>query len=593
MAQPLQDRAPPFCLCLFGTTNRFKATDVQARIDFIKKVLNEHNIQAIGLSSDGDARLLKCMRSGIELGNKLDYDPQLPAGFNRFYFSKLNNDLCPTQDTLHILIKLRKPLIKVDSDLVLGHHAINVAFIINLIKSRPRGEHQLVLGDVYVQDKMNVGSVLKLIAPEVSELLKKWYGEETRALVLFLKSMRYLYEAFENKTESVRERFRKMTYTTMFMRIWKNKERSANFVTLNAYTCIEINFHMLINVYRKLRDWNMLKHFLPHKFSSQTCEEFFRTARSFTTTESTVINFTPLQFMHKVKRIQTLTDLNNYFQSQSHEVQDSCNIEVISDTDLLKIIEDGITEAVNDITQLGVQLDVEKCLKIGIKSTKINIKVEEEENSDDEQIIFDDRPNPITIEISSEEEDVEDEREDDDIIDECSGLLEPATNIVPPRGHYALKTSRGQDFYIKKGSFCYAYQKRDSVSTDRLYRFIPRHLGTYEQHTSDSDEDIHTNDWAIFKNFNCICHILKIRTGKKILNFINRHQMPPVSIYCTFFNVQRTAGHMIVKMAAVTPQYLPSSDFIGHIPTPNRSENGFIYFEPEHIRQVETLLQDT
>lgn len=71
---------------------------------------------------------------------------------------------------------------------------------------------------------------------------------------------------------------------------------------------------MMIDAYRKIRDQDLLHNFLLWKFSSQTCEEFFRTARSFTSTESTIINFTVNQFIHRVKRIQTVTDIKHDYQ---------------------------------------------------------------------------------------------------------------------------------------------------------------------------------------------------------------------------------------------------------------------------------------
>lgn len=86
MAQPLQNGAPPFCVCLFGTTNRFKATDVKARVSFIQQTLNQNGIKAVGISSDGDARLLKYMRSSIELGKTIDLE--LPQGFENFFLRK-------------------------------------------------------------------------------------------------------------------------------------------------------------------------------------------------------------------------------------------------------------------------------------------------------------------------------------------------------------------------------------------------------------------------------------------------------------------------------------------------------------------------
>lgn len=74
------------------------------------------------------------MKTEISLGT-ID-NPELPAEFHRFYFAEINTDVC-MQDTLHILTKLRKSLININSDLVIGNHAISVAFLINLVNNRP------------------------------------------------------------------------------------------------------------------------------------------------------------------------------------------------------------------------------------------------------------------------------------------------------------------------------------------------------------------------------------------------------------------------------------------------------------------------
>lgn len=73
---------------------------------------------------------------------------------------------------------------------------------------------------------MNVSSVLKLITPNVSELLVKDYNDETKALVMFLKMLRFIHihESFENKHENIRDRLKKLSYATIFSRILNNLE---------------------------------------------------------------------------------------------------------------------------------------------------------------------------------------------------------------------------------------------------------------------------------------------------------------------------------------------------------------------------------
>jgi len=97
---------------------------------------------------------------------------------------------------------------------------------------------------------------------------------------------------------------------TFFLRLWRKWIQSDgdyslnhNFINLNAYTCVEINAHALINILRKLRDSEEPELFLIWLFNSQPCEKFFRTARSLSGVKSTVTNFSIFEFICKILRI--------------------------------------------------------------------------------------------------------------------------------------------------------------------------------------------------------------------------------------------------------------------------------------------------
>lgn len=62
MAKPLENAAPPFCLSVFGTDNRFNFSDVIDRWDIMNKLAEDSGIKILGYSSDGDTRLLKAMQ---------------------------------------------------------------------------------------------------------------------------------------------------------------------------------------------------------------------------------------------------------------------------------------------------------------------------------------------------------------------------------------------------------------------------------------------------------------------------------------------------------------------------------------------------
>lgn len=91
---------------------------------------------------------------------------------------------------------------------------------------------------------------------------------------------------------------KKIWTATFFLRGWVNWTLdSKNFVTQNAFECVEINAHKLLG-----QKWVI--YFLPLLCNSQACESFFRHKRATTSTQLAIINFSMYDFIHKVKRIQ-------------------------------------------------------------------------------------------------------------------------------------------------------------------------------------------------------------------------------------------------------------------------------------------------
>lgn len=92
-----------------------------------------------------------------------------------------------------------------------------------------------------------------------------------------------------------------------FFRAWRNssitkRKTVENCITTNCYWGIEINAHALINFTVLCREKNY--EFDITLLQSQTCESFFRAARSFTSTESTVVNFNMQTFESRLNRIE-------------------------------------------------------------------------------------------------------------------------------------------------------------------------------------------------------------------------------------------------------------------------------------------------
>lgn len=101
-------------------------------------------------------------------------------------------------------------------------------------------------------------------------------------------------------------------------RTWVKKSKQYiikdNFLTTNCYLCIELNAHNLIKLITLFKDNSetlMPEMFCPTIFSSQMCEKLFRTARSMTSTYSTVINFSIKDLINRIDRIRQINSITN------------------------------------------------------------------------------------------------------------------------------------------------------------------------------------------------------------------------------------------------------------------------------------------
>lgn len=237
----------------------------------------------------------------------------LPAGWHWFNAEYLS-PYCCIQDTIHIGGKLRNRLLN-SSLLSMGHYIASRNHLQILIDTVPKDQHKLTSSDIDGHDRMNFKAVDKIINDNVSALLKKniVVSDATQSYLTF---MRRSISAFTLPSMSPTQRINDIWYAIFFCRIWRHWLKSTNFktenfISINSYECIEINGHSLINIIMKLNMHNNSKFFLPLMFNSQTCESFFRRARSLTTTNSTVINFSLLEIFHRTKRINMQADIIN------------------------------------------------------------------------------------------------------------------------------------------------------------------------------------------------------------------------------------------------------------------------------------------
>jgi hypothetical protein len=119
MAKPIAPKSKSFCLCYYGTSNKFKTDDVLNRWMFIEKELAKIGVEVVGYSADGDSRLLRSMR--ILSGLPSIIDSKMPSAWRSWFCSSFKPDRpVGIQDTVHIGAKFRTRLLKKDKPIKIG-----------------------------------------------------------------------------------------------------------------------------------------------------------------------------------------------------------------------------------------------------------------------------------------------------------------------------------------------------------------------------------------------------------------------------------------------------------------------------------------
>lgn len=94
-----------------------------------------------------------------------------------------------------------------------------------------------------------------------------------------------------------------------FIRAWRwqclNSDKSIQrCITSNAYWCLELNAHSLVQFLVNCRQNQGNEQFLVQNISSQPCETAFRELRSMTTMNHTAVNFTMKDVEQRIQKMQ-------------------------------------------------------------------------------------------------------------------------------------------------------------------------------------------------------------------------------------------------------------------------------------------------
>lgn len=328
----------------------------------------------VGISSDGDSRLLKSMRYNSKLDSVIS---------NNQWFNDNDGNICFLQDIVHIGTKLRNRLLKPSILLRIGSKIASVSHLKILLNLVSKDVHGLVYSDICPDDRQNYDSLKKIMQSNVREALHE-HIFDSEATVEYIRICSEITSSLYEGDLSPIERIIRIWRATFFLRVWrmsvmhgeessKGLKISENFITQNAYACIELNARNLVILIKRFRNQNLGNFFIPTLFNSQPCEETFRKLRSMGTINYTKINFTLLELMHLVGRVEVMNDIiffkladvnvefprNRINKSKFNEFELPCDVQIENAIELAK------ENALTDARKFGINIvsdDIENCL---------------------------------------------------------------------------------------------------------------------------------------------------------------------------------------------------------------------------------------
>lgn len=370
-----------------------------------------------------------------------------------------------------------------------------------MIKNNPYPLHNLCRTDVRTEDKMNVDSAKKICTEAVQQLLPT----EASGTKLYLKVMRDCLMVFEENSFTIEQRVLILSRVIYVLRIWKKSIEEKNlslneFISIPCYQCIELNFHTFISFIMYCRE-NSVEYLLQYLFhmSSQECEYFFRTLRSISTALWTAVNFSPLDIIYKVRRLNagrladmSLNKIEGFVVPRKREVKLHVHSVVPSDDEILKIFEQARIEAFEICSHVGIKLlnNTQTYLNFVVKETNTKSQVDKSINK--------------TTNSSLNSPD------DFDLLQKyCTSIADNLTTINTSENKFFILKSEdnGSIFKIRKTTFIRLLNEKIVISKDRNKRFLSN-ISKQKEKTLQHKNMIAVTDLISIKNFDGVCRIM-------------------------------------------------------------------------------------
>ncbi|KAG4068990.1 hypothetical protein HA402_008461 [Bradysia odoriphaga] len=582
MAQPTEPaNAPPFCLMMYSTDNKFTALDVYRRWNFQASRLNDKGIKINNIASDGDPRLLMAMKILSRIGQPNE------SYLNCEWFSCGGYvETTFTQDYVHIITKARNRILKYSRIFPIGDKVISSSHLKYLIDNVSKDKHLLTFSDIEPKDRQNFPSAEKICSEKTMECLLD-YVPGSEGTVVYLKAMRKILNAFQKTESTSEERIRSIWYACFFGRAWRswilNSEKSKmsaqkkpknyynlknNFMSSNYYTCIELNAHSLVKQTlvedEYLREKNSHGHFekknVPNErsnyffaslFDSQVCESIFRQVRSFTSTFCTVVNFSILEIINRIRKIQLQSEIINacngriQFPRFERKVDDiSKNIaggrqpfDVLSRKTIISQIEEARNDVIVDLKSVGIdtsKLDFRCQIQPAYEEDLQQINFEQYYDSSDSELEDeDDEENSQNSGVDFSNDNTDEYSEIQDDVNFLSGITgelmlkdytpilqkqfdensensfeNPGDVTIDEIGPFTIVVDgTGKSKVVRKSAVCYVLNRdKYKLSSDRLQRVQEKEYSGHpsritmlpSEDSFNKNQEISIGDWCIF-----------------------------------------------------------------------------------------------
>lgn len=181
------------------------------------------------------------------------------------------------QDVVHIAVKLKSSI----KPSTLGKYIAGIHHLYLVQHTFGKDQHGIRMKDIDHKDTQNYDAVLHITSDSVLTLLS--HIPDARGKVAFLNVIRCVIDSFLDKKLDALSRIDKAWYAVFFSRYWRqwlllnsHYTLGRNFITANAYKCIELNAHSLITFLMTVRDsfHPDCQSFIPWMLGSQSCEKY-------------------------------------------------------------------------------------------------------------------------------------------------------------------------------------------------------------------------------------------------------------------------------------------------------------------------------